>query len=74
MPTRTSVARTQIMMRRKNKKRHSHITENKFIVLVTIVGQQALIFVFSNKTTVEVFFVYLFDFKERDKHIFTYGH
>lgn len=64
------------MMRRKNKKRHSHITENKFIVLVTIVGQQALIFVFSNKTTVEVFlfFVYLFGFKERDKHIFTYGH
>lgn len=43
------------MMRINNKTRHSHITENKFIVLATIVRQQALIFVFSNKTTVEIF-------------------
>lgn len=65
------------MMRRKNKKRHPHITENKFIVLTTIERQQALIFVFSNKTTVEVFcfffFVYLFGFKERDKHFYLWA-
>lgn len=59
------------MMRRKNRKRHSHITENKFIVLETIVRQQALIFVFSNKTTVEVFcFLFLCLVLRKETNIF----